>query len=106
MRLPWQLVLDGKSAYIGKFDPVCKKWGKWIDRIDAIGIERSFALFKTSDKKTGILIYASGKVICFSSEAQLKEFIGRNFPGSSCPVVFNVEKFHDLVWQAIEKKGN
>ena len=59
---------------------------------------------KTTLKKPyGCLVYATGSVRNFATTEELDRFIKLNYPDSALPEMMKLEKFYNLMWQAIEK---
>ena len=49
------------------------------------------------------MIYASGSARNFATAEELACFIKLNYPDSPLPEMMELEKFYNLMWQAIEK---
>ena len=102
-----------KQCFISQYD-ICQtisdrlppqKHRKYLENIVAANYERCFAVFKQSntEKAYGCLIYATGSVQNFATAEELDRFIKLNYPDSALPEMMKLEKFYNLMWQAIEK---
>ena len=113
LKKPWQIVVTENNAFISKYDVSqaisCRmppqKHRKYLENIVAVNYERCFAVFQqnSSEKPFGCLIYASGSVRNFASREALERFIKLNYPDSALPEMMELEKFYNLMWQAVEK---
>ena len=76
-----------------------------VENISAIGYDGKFAVFQQRNVETpyGCLIYASGSVRNFAAIEELDRFIRLNYPDTKLPEMMKLEKFYNLMWQAIEK---
>ena len=113
LKKPWQIVITENNAFISQYDVSqtisdrlpSQKHRKYLENIVAANYERCFAVFKQSnvEKTYGCLIYASGSVRNFATIEELDRFIKLNYPDSALPEMMKLEKFYNLMWQAIEK---
>ena len=111
LRFPYQItVIDTfANGNLEKYDssslmadPKCETV---VENISAIGYDGKFAVFqqRNVEKPYGCLIYASGSVRNFATIEELDRFIKLNYPDSALPEMMELEKFYNLMWQAIEK---
>jgi hypothetical protein len=113
LKKPWQIVITENNAFISQYDVSqtisdrlpSQKHRKYLENIVAANYERCFAVFKQSnvEKPYGCLIYATGSVRNFATTEELDRFIKLNYPDSALPEMMELEKFYNLMWQAIEK---
>ena len=113
LKKPWQIVITENNAFISQYDVSQtisdrlppQKHRKYLENIVAANYERCFAVFQqnNTEKPYGCLIYASGSVQNFSTAEELDRFIKLNYPDSALPEMMKLEKFYNLMWQAIEK---
>jgi hypothetical protein len=111
LRFPYQItVIDTfANGNLEKYDsssliadPKCETV---VENISAIGYDGKFAVFqqRNVEKPYGCLIYASGSVRNFATIEELDRFIRLNYPDSALPEMMKLEKFYNLMWQAIEE---
>ena len=111
LRFPYQITLIDTFGYgtLEKYDPSSliaePKCETVVENISAIGYDGKFAVFRqnNTEKTYGCLIYASGSVRNFATIEELEHFIKLNYPDSALPKMMNLEKFYNLMWQAINK---
>ena len=111
LRFPYQITVIDTFDYgtLEKYDPSSliadPKCETVVENISAIGYDGKFAVFqqRNVEKPYGCLIYASGSVRNFATTEELDRFIKLNYPGSALPEMMKLEKFYNLMWQAIEK---
>ena len=111
LRFPYQITVIDTFNYgnLEKYDPSSliadPKCKTVVENISAIGYDGKFAVFRqnNTEKTYGCLIYASGSVRNFATIEGLEHFIKLNYPDSALPKMMNLEKFYNLMWQAINK---
>ena len=83
-------------------DPKCTTLA---ENITAVGYDDKFALFQQKDnvETFGVLVYSSGLIRSFATEKELADFIKLNYPDTALPKMVPLEKFYNLMWQAIDK---
>ena len=111
LRFPYQITLIDTFDYgtLEKYDPSSliadPKCETVVENISAIGYDGKFAVFqqRNVEKPYGCLIYAIGSVRNFATIEELDRFIKLNYPDTKLPEMMKLEKFYNLMWQAIEE---
>ena len=113
LKMPWQMVIEGDTAFIGKYDvsqavsnllpPQESK--RWVEDIGAANFERAFVAFRRTEGEMpyGCLIYATGSVAAFATLGELADFTRLNYPDITLSELLPVGDFCDLMWRVIEK---
>ena len=110
LRFPYQITMLDTFDYgtLEKYDPSSliadPKCETVVENISAIGYDGKFAVFqqRNVEKTYGCLIYASGSVRNFATIEELDRFIRLNYPDTKLPEMMKLEKFYNLMWQAID----
>ena len=113
LKMPWQMVIEGDTAFIGKYDVSQavsnllppQESERWVEGIVAANFERAFVAFRRTEGEMpyGCLIYATGSVVDFETREELAGFARLNYPDITLSELMPVGDFHDLMWRAIEK---
>ena len=113
LKMPWQMVIEGDTAFIGKYDVSQavsnllppQESERWVEGIGAADFEKTFVAFRWTggEKPFGCLIYATGSVVDFETREELAGFARLNYPDITLSELMPVGDFHDLMWRAIEK---
>ena len=109
LRYPYQIrIIDSfASGTLEKYDPASliadPRCETLAENVDKAGYHGKFAVFiqKNMENPYGILIYASGEIIKFPTEDELKKFAELNYPDAALPKMMNLNSFYSLMWQAI-----